>query len=182
MATVRRRKPRHKEVPKEELLTLQDCCQIGEPVFSPHGHVITQDGTTYSLRYQWYHGVVLALLFPDKAKEMTKVDAQDPESYFNKVFWPVPRNPNVFHFQSFELDNHWEFPVIRTCFGRMMGPSSVNVGKEAATRPQLEALRKVFKLHGYRGRDTVNTDWGEISVQEAMTRFEDVKRRPWNDG
>lgn len=124
-----------------------------ELVYSSHGYVIMEDGTIYTLTKQWYHGVALAILFPDKAKAAG--------------YLPPEEEPDVFHYQRFELDSHNDFPVIRICPSRMITPPSINKGKKPATKEQLEAIRAVFKVLGLKARDIVNTDYSDTTVAQC---------------
>lgn len=125
-----------------------------EPLYSPHGYIVTEDGTCYSLLKRWYHGVALAILFPEVAKETG--------------YEPPDEEPNVFHYQHFELDQHDKLPVIRVCPSRMLGPCSVNKSRKAATAAQVATLAKLLKMHGLKARDNVSTDEGDRTVQKCL--------------
>lgn len=139
-----------------------------EPPCSPWGYVVTQDGTIYSLNVQWTHGVILAMLFPDLAKE--------------KGYAPPDRDYNVFKYQHFELDNQDEFPVVRICASRIMGtcPTSMNKGRAACTPEQLAAVRQCFKALGLRARDKINTDFADMTVPKALEAL--TKEVPHEEG
>jgi hypothetical protein len=126
------------------------------PPYSSHGYCITPDGTTYALLRQWWHGALLALLFPDKAQEAGYEMPDDPDDL------------NVFDFQHFELDNHNLFPVIRICAGRLMGPTSIDRGCDPSTPEQIAAVRIVMKELGLSGNDEVSTDHKDMKVREMF--------------
>ena len=122
-------------------------------IYSPYGYVIMEDGTVYTLHKQWYHGIALAVLFPEKAKES---GLESPEE-----------EPDVFKYQRFELDHHNDFPVIRVCPFRMTTPCSINKGNKPATKAQIESLRAIFKILGLKARDMVNTDFCDCTVAQC---------------
>lgn len=127
-----------------------------EPHYSTHGYLITQDGTIYTLLRKWWHGAVLALLYPSEAAAAGYTLPDDPNDL------------NVFEFQRFELDNHDRFPVIRICPGRMMGPMSVDRGCGIATPEQVEAVRLVIKVLGMSASDTVAADSRDMPVRKMI--------------
>jgi hypothetical protein len=137
--------------------TMEDVALVtkGEqPTYSSYGYIVSEDGTIYTLRSRWYHGIALAILFPKEAKAAGYRAPNDD-------------NCDVFKFQRFELDNHDKFPVIRVCPGRLMGPCSVNKGAKPATKEQVAAMRLIFKACGLGPRDKVNTDRGDKTVAQC---------------
>jgi len=148
------------DVPVDELaalvpLTVDDCAIVqADPTDNPFGFIITEDGTTYALRSRFYHGVLLAVLFPDVAH------AQGYEP-------PMQGDANVYLYQRFELDNHRSLPVIRVAFG-MMTPVNVSKGDQAATPAQIAALSKVFRACGIGLNDQVATDLRDMTARSAL--------------
>jgi len=145
-------------------IKLAEICAIvkGEvPGFSPYGYIVTEDGDIHQLHYQWFHGVVCAILFPKLAREQG---------------FGVPKHPidevDVFKFQRFELDNHHKLPVVRVCPSRMSG-CSINKSDAPATEPQIKAMRRIFKALNFGYADTVHTDFRECTVMEC---YEMLKR------
>lgn len=126
-------------------------------MYSPHGYLVVADGTIYTLAYQWYHGIGLALLFPEVAA---------------KYGVPAPISPHqnndVFSYQAFELTFHDQLQVIRVCPGRMVGNPSVNKGFAAATEAQIAGMRRIFKAIGLGPRDMVYTDSGDETVTKCL--------------
>jgi hypothetical protein len=130
------------------------------PTYSLYGYIVMEDGTVHSLLHKWFHGIALAILFPELAKEKGYKPPND-------------ENDNVFEFQRFELDHHDKMPVIRVCPFRMMSPISVNKGDAPATDAQIEALRLIFKACGIGPRDSVNTDVGD---RTALKTYEVLRK------
>ena len=124
-----------------------------EAVFSPYGYVITSDGTIYSLVSKYFHGVVLAMIFPELAAKCG--------------YGPPPEDPDVYHYQRFELDNSRDLDAIRVAFG-LLHPILVSRGKKAATEAQVEGLRSVFKAKGIALRDMVMTDSRDMPAKTAL--------------
>lgn len=124
-----------------------------DPKFSPHGYVVMEDGTIYTLTQRWAHGVLLAMLFPDVAK---KCDYDPPDEDFN-----------VFHYQRFELDNHDDFPVIRVAFS-MTVDFYISKGTGPATKEQIAAMVKIFKVIGSKMTARIMSDAGEMSAKDFM--------------
>ncbi len=161
------------------------------PSYSHWGYIIPADGTIYALSYQWYHGVVLALLYPDKLK------AHRSDRCPNELIIPDDREDiNVFDFQDFELSQHGELPAIRICPSRV-GEPSFDFPKHGCTKVQVEALRLTIKALGLTARDKIATDhrdmrvcdiWGSIlmldeSATEDLTALaEDILAPDPDDG
>lgn len=135
------------------LLTVEDVAFVGElPSFS-FGHVITEDGTIYSLTTQYAHGIVCAILFPDVAKAAG--------------FAPPARGAaNVYEYQRFELDHHDALPVVRIAFG--MAGTYLSKSKKAATPEQIDAARRCLLARGMNLNDDVTTDDDDVSVRRAL--------------
>lgn len=124
------------------------------PPYSRAGYCITPDGTTYTLLRSYWHGAVLALLFPKEAQEAGYVMPEAPDEV------------DVREFQQFELDNHNYFPVIRVCPGRLLGPVSVDRGSQPSTPAQLEAMRQVVAALGLSAQSEVSTDHSDMTIAE----------------
>ncbi len=127
-----------------------------KPAYSPHGYCITPDGTTYALLRQYWHGALLAMLYPEQAAQAGYQFPEDPDEL------------NVYEFQRFELDNHDLFPVIRICPTRMSGPTSVDRGCSPSTPEQIQAVRLVMKELGLGAQDEVATDHRDMTVREMF--------------
>lgn len=154
------------------------------PLYSPHGYVITQDGTTYTLLHRWYHGVVLALLFPELLAEFHV--GQDTDEDFKPIpgtgkplVMPDQREDiNVFDFQKFEMALHGRMPVIRICPDRHTGNPSVDL-PEKCTEAQREALRLVMiESCGYSLSTMVATDHRDMTLRDCL-RFAETGGDVW---
>ena len=136
------------------LLTAEDVSIKGSiPKYSPHGYIIMEDGEVYTLTQKWAHGVLLAILFPDLAKECG--------------YKPPDREFNVFHYQRFELDNHDKFPVIRVAFSLVVD-FYISKGEGAATKEQIASMVKIFKVTATSMTATIITDAGEMSARKFL--------------
>jgi len=136
-----------------------------KPAYSPWGYVIVKDGSTYALLHQWWHGVVLALLFPKEAEEQGFVVPFKP--------WVGDVNPH--EYQRFELDNHTSLPAIRVCPSRALGPPSIDRGLGPASPEQIDALRLVVKLLGLKGDDEIALDHKDVSLKRVWEYLKSTK-------
>lgn len=130
-----------------------------KPPYSLNGYCVTPDGTTYTLLRKWWHGAMLALLYPEKAKEA------------GYVIPDAPDDVDVYEFQRFELDNHDLLPVIRICPGRVIGPLSLDRGCDPSTPEQVAAVRLIFKELGKTGNNVVSTDHKDMTVREMFEKL-----------
>jgi len=138
---------------------LERLCIIGaQPVYTPFGYVITDDGLIYSLTVQHTHGVIMALLYPDQALAQGYAEP-DMDDY------------NVFHYQRFELDNHKDFPVVRIAMG-MMYNFNISKGSGPATQLQIGAVSKILRTQDITLNDTVQTDCRETSARDMLKWLE----------
>lgn len=159
-----------------------------EPIFSPHGYIIAEDGTVYTLTRQWWHGAVLAILYPQLLAEfridMETDDDNNPVPGTGTVL-ELPDDPdelNVFDFQKFEHHVHGKLTVIRVCPARLLGPPSVDLPKAAATPEQLIALHIVFKIMGLKQASEVATDFCDMNVKRCLSMASlavDERRTQW---
>ncbi|HEC66587.1 MAG TPA: hypothetical protein ENI23_15030 [bacterium] len=110
--------------------------------------------------HQWYHGVVLAMLFPDLANE---------EGY------EIPENRDevdVFKFQRFEMDYSDEMQAIRVCSYRMLGPPSIDPGKLPCNSKQLDALRLICKELNLKLGDEIAFNVRDMKIEKMWTYLE----------
>ena len=148
------------------------------PVFSPHGYVVTKNGTTYALLYQWYHGVVIAMLHPELLPTtLVDYDSEYVEDTLVRklgtgryLTMPEDRDDiNVFDFQKFEGEVHSKLGLIRICPSRMMGPPSVDLPEEACTPEQQEALRLIMtKALGYKSSQEIAMNHRDTSLKKCL--------------
>lgn len=126
----------------------------------PHigfGHVITEDGTIYTLRKQYAHGIICAILFPETAIK-------------HGIGAPAKGAANVFEYQRFEIDCQHELPVIRISSGW----SGVNIskGRKKATPQQIDSTRRCLLAAGLSLADDVETEEGQCTMRSLMKRLE----------
>jgi len=146
-----------------------------DPVFSPHGYVITEDGIVYALLRRWWHGAVLAILYPQLLAEFrlnAETDDDDKPIPGTGTTLEMPDDPedlNVFDVQQFEHHVHGQLNVIRVCPTRLLGPPSVDLPKAAATPEQMIALRSVFKIMGLKPNSEVATDFCDMTVKRCLS-------------
>jgi hypothetical protein len=139
-------------------LTLEDVAMTSDTpkaVYSPYGYIITDDGRAHALTYRWFHGVVLAILYPEVAKE---------------AGYPPPvredGDVDVFLYQRFELDHGYKLPVLRVSHSMQTGTTMVSAGNPACTEPQLAALVGALAALGLRGKDTLTGEEDDMTVTQ----------------
>ena len=136
---------------------LEEIAIIGKkPKFSPYGYIVTEDGTIYSLTKQWCHGVILAIVFPELAKE--------------KGYAVPDENYDVFKYQRFELDHSRETTVVRVSISAMSGQLNISKGKHKCDPSQCTALAAIIKEQGLSQGSTIQSDFSEITVQNFMKK------------
>ena len=151
-------------------LKVERVAEIAKPgekiTYSPFGYVIASDGTTYSLVYRWYHGVICACLFPEVAKAAGYEHPVTPHQY-----------NDVFAYQRFELDNNSKMDVIRIAVSSMMAEMNFATSGKPATQAQIDAVLEIGKLHGLKARDQVIVSYGfeEFKdIVEALRKGDDL--------
>ena len=132
--------------------------QPGEkPIYSPYGYNIAADGTVYALIHHAVHGIILAILYPEKAVA---------------AGYAVPTEPwdelNVFEYQRFELDNAPSIDMIRISIGQLSGSINFSKGNSPATPAQINAVMACAKELGVSYRDKIETDFGERTLTEII--------------
>lgn len=136
------------------------------PNWSLGGWIIQPDGTTYNLLRQFWHGAVMALLYPEFAREKG----------FELPKLVEDLHPQVF--QTLELDHGRELPVIRVCATRMITtPLSVSWGDRPATEAQIDALRLLFLSLKKKANDIVSTNNRDMKIKDlfqVIRKGEDV--------
>lgn len=120
---------------------------------SPHGCVISRDGTVYTLLGRGLHGVVMAMLHPEIAN---KHGYRQPEM-----------NPVTMHYTGFQMEAGGEVPLVRITFGFM---TAVGVSKShaPATLEQIEATRKVLLGAGLKPGTKISCSIRDLSVSQAL--------------
>lgn len=184
------------------MLTLKDVAKItqpGEPpLYTQHGYVVAEDGTTYSLYHPFTHGLVLAMLYPDLLSKFRStrydsymyyasddVDGDNPERSHELRIPHTRADLIVSHFQDFELTVHGELPVIRVCPGRMMGHPSIDLNPKGCTPAQRTAVQAIIKVMGWSARTIVSTDHCDIRIKDladVMAGADKLKYQVSDDG
>ena len=122
--------------------------------FSPYGYLISEDGMIYSLTEQYTHGTLLAILFPEIAKD--------------KGYEAPTRDFCVFEYQRFELDNQDLFPIIRISIAYCGGMLNISKGENPITDEQRASLSKVFKEQGVAMNNLVSTEMGIMTASSSL--------------
>lgn len=133
------------------------------PPYSSPGYIIGQDGTVYTLLRQYWHGAILALLYPQLAEEHGYTIPDDPDEV------------NVFTMQRFELDHGRSLPVIRICPSRIMGPMTIDCGIHGANDAQVVALRSIIAALGCDGNTTINMNHIDVKLRDVWNHLNDLR-------
>lgn len=132
-------------------------CEQKAPPYTPYGYLVGEDGKTYALTDRWFHGVILAVLYPELAAEKN---------------FPPPAEPrdevDVFAYQRFELDNSKDLPVIRVAVSSVTNSVLVSKGSFPASDEQIEALQRIFRVLGLKAGDTLTGDDDDPTVAEFI--------------
>lgn len=143
-------------------LKLEDITQIAEvgqeAPYTLYGYVIDKDARIYGLVYQWYHGLICALLYPELAAA-------------HECGIPVePRGENnVFKYQNFEHNCAEQMDVIRIAVSVMTGVTHFSRSFEAKpSEAQLASVLACCRALGYKGRDKINTEGGDRTVAQII--------------
>jgi len=132
-------------------------CAAGTPPYTPYGYLIGEDGKIYGLTNRWFHGVVLAVLYPQLALEKGYAPPAGPHD-----------EVDVFKYQRFELDHSDEVPMIRVAIGSLTESISVSKGDAPATDEQIDALQRVFRVLGRKAGDTLTGEDDDMTVAEFI--------------
>lgn len=136
-------------------LTIEDVAIVGsEAKFTPCGYIISEDGTIYSMTERYVHGTILAILFPEKAKECG--------------YEPPTKEYDVYHYQNFELDHSHEMPIVRVSISALHGCLNISKSDKVITTQQRMALTKVFSVQNVKMNDLVMTENGEKTAKSAL--------------
>jgi len=144
----------------EKLLSITDValiCESGMPAYTPYGYLVGAEGKIYALTYRWFHGVVIALLYPELAAEKQ---------------YPAPAEPrdevDVFAYQRFEHENSHDLPVIRIAVSQLTDSVMVSKGGIPATDEQLDALQRIFRTLGRKASDTLTGEEDDMTVAQYI--------------
>jgi hypothetical protein len=125
-----------------------------KPAIGPFGCIILEDGTVHTLTMQHTHGMLLTLLFPEKAKEAG--------------YAPPDEDSSVLEYQMFELDHKRTLPVVRIATGGLLGNYNISKSDEAATTAQIQAVSAYSLGQGIKLNDEVHLDCGEVTLRKAL--------------
>lgn len=141
-------------------------CTTGNPTYTPYGYVVGADGTIYALTDRFYHGVIVAVLYPELAA------AQQV---------PAPASPredvDVFAYQRFEHDNSHDLPILRVAVSALTSTILVSKGAVPATDEQIDAMQRIFRALGKTARDTLTGEEDDPTVGEYIERLR--QERVW---
>jgi hypothetical protein len=125
-----------------------------KPTMSPYGCWIMEDGTVHALTRQHTHGMILSLLFPDKAASVG--------------YAPPDSDSSVFDYQRFDLDHRRGIPCVRIATGSLIGNFNINKSDAPATEAQLAAIATYARLWNVNLNDPVYLDVGVHSLRKAL--------------
>lgn len=127
-----------------------------DPLYSPHGYVISSDGTIHTLLKKWSHGIVLAALYPHLIEEL---NLEIPESF-----------DDIFDYQrvGFDIQAHESVDVIQISWSMLSGLVSIWKSDAACPPAQVEAVRKVMKELGVGLNEEVNTNTKDMTVSKML--------------
>ncbi len=138
-----------------------------KPNYTPHGYLIQPDGSTYALCAKWWHGVGLALLYPDTLKSYIGKHEDEAESLtldcgFDDV--------DAFAFQRYEFAAAPTLPVIRIANTRVMSDHvCVDLPRMACPSEQTGALMLLlYGTLGLSAHDMVETDLRETPIKDLL--------------
>lgn len=139
------------------------------PVFA-EGYLVDAAGTVYAAPHRFFHGVMLACLYPELALAYLR-----PPMVRNAKEAPLefPEDLNEIDcraFQDFELAHASKLPVIRICRARMLGPTSLDIPGDdiSITNAQYQAVVSVLNTLGVGRNDEVSTNLRDMTRTEAL--------------
>lgn len=144
----------------DKVFTISDValvCESGAPAYTPYGYIVGEDGKIYALTSQSYHGVVLAILYPDLAAEKGYDAPAGSHDYID-----------VFKYQRFEIDHSKGLPVIRVAISRVSESINVSKGPIPATDEQIDAMQRIFRTLGRKANDTLTGHDDDLTVAEYI--------------
>ena len=132
-------------------------CQQGIPPYGINGYIIGEDATIYTLTDKYFHGVVIAVLYPELAASKGIAPPASPRD-----------DLDVFEYQRFELDNSRQLPILRVSVSITTGTTMISKGKFPATEAQIDAMARIFKALGLGARDTLTGDEDDQTVSQFL--------------
>jgi hypothetical protein len=168
--------------PSMTLDRVADITKPGDkPAYSIHGYIVAEDATVYAMHYRWWHGAILALLYPEQAEaflcdnERSHNVTLDEGMSSKRLLWPATKDPgdvNVFAFQEFEFSLHRKVQVVRICPSRSGNPS-FDFPRKPMSAEQITAVKAILKELGYHGSQELHTDAGVMTVRALLKDLND---------
>ncbi|MDO8414876.1 MAG: hypothetical protein Q7S87_01545 [Agitococcus sp.] len=152
----------------ERVLELKDVALSSDAkhvFYSHNGYIIDGEARVHALTERWFHGVCLAVLYPDIAQ---KAGYSPPTMEDGEV--------DVFKYQEFEHAVSYELPVLRISSSQLTGATMVSAGGHAPSDAQLEALAAVFKVMGLRANDTLTGEDTDITVTQFVESLRQLRK------
>lgn len=134
--------------------------ESGDPIYSHFGYIIDADARIHALTERFFHGVITAILYPEKAKEQNVAAPAHPLDEIN-----------VMEYQAFEHEVACDLPLLRVSISQLTGSYFVSKGSFAATPAQIDALARVFKALGLKGSDTLTGEEDDPTVAQYLEQL-----------
>ena len=134
------------------------------PALSTHGYIVQPSGVVYALTQRYIHGLVLALLYPDRFDDYCRSQSDRVVS----LPATIDDFSAIFALQHFEMTVTQQVSVIRICPSRLVGPTSIDLPSQPATVAQLHSVRSVFSALNLGPRAIVNTDLSDMTVSKCL--------------
>lgn len=146
-------------------LTLSEAalCAPGRVPYSPHGYIIDHDAKIYALTERHFHGVVLALLYPDVAQAAGYAPPRR-----------IDGSVDVFNYQRFELDEARALQVVRIATSALTGTTYVSTGDVPPSEAQIQAVVQCLHELGLRPQDSLT---GEAEDQTVCELAQELRER-----
>lgn len=140
--------------------TIDHLCYIGlDHIDTTNGFIIDKDGTAYMLKYQYTHGTVLSILYPD----VTRLNGYDLPRVDKK--YSIFRD---YDYQDLEMSVARTLPIIRIAFG-MLG-DYISFGHDfIPTQEQYNTFKKFAQM--YNTDEKYVTTYGELTTSEVLQLF-----------
>lgn len=141
--------------------------KTGNPIYSHNGYIIDADAQIHALTERFFHGVITAILYPEKAKEHNIAAPAHPIDEID-----------VMAYQAFEHEVAKDLPLLRVAVSQMSGSTYVSKGSLPPTAAQIEALGRALKALGLQGNDTLTGEEDDPTVAQYL---ESLRQESAND-
>lgn len=155
---------------KYDITDVAMVCESGIPPYGIYGYVVGEDGKIYTLTDRYYHGIVIAVLYPELAASKGVAAPASPRD-----------DLDVFEYQRFELDNSRQLPILRVAVSLTTGTTMISKGSIPATEAQIDAMARIFKALGLAARDTLTGDEDDQTVSEFLEELRQERIRAQED-